>query len=203
MSAVYSLKEGASRVIVSIPHSGTHLAGLDERLTHAALQKPDTDWHLPRLYGFLADMDVTVIAAKYSRYVVDLNRDPAGASLYPGQNVTELCPTTLFDEGDIYYDGQKPDSDEISQRVAACWHPYHDALAAQIERVKAKHGQAVLFDAHSIASQVPRFFEGQLPDFNLGTNDGDSCDVTLAEQAFSVLAKAKKYSAVQIGRAHV
>ena len=200
MSGVCHLTEGAGPLVVSIPHCGTDLATLDQRMTPTAQQMPDTDWHLPRLYDFLDHMDVTVIAANYSRYVIDLNREPLGKSLYPGQNVTELCPTTLFNEAPIYQDGQQPTANEISDRVQTFWYPYHEEIQAQLDRVKALHGRATLFDAHSIASHVPRFFEGRLPDFNLGTNDGKSCDAVLAGNAHDILKDAADYSAVLNGR---
>jgi len=183
-----------------MPHSGEELGPYAGRMTAAALKIADTDWHLPRLYSFLADMDATVLHAHYSRYVIDLNRDPSGKSLYPGQNVTELCPTTTFDEQPVYLPGETPHEAEQRDRVAHYWKPYHNALAAEIERVRHIHGYALLWDAHSIRSEVPRFFGGRLPDFNLGTNDGLSCSPDLAEAVYDVAAKAEGYSAVLNGR---
>lgn len=200
MTEVFDLRRGHSPLIISMPHSGEELGAYAARMTADALKIADTDWHLPALYGFLADMDVTVLHAHYSRYVIDLNRDPSGKSLYPGQNVTELCPTTTFDERPIYLAGEAPHAAEERDRVSHFWQPYHNALNAEIERVRHIHGYALLWDAHSIRSQVPRFFGGRLPDFNLGTNDGQSCAPDLAEAVYKAAAVADGYDAVLNGR---
>jgi N-formylglutamate amidohydrolase len=183
---VYALERGDGPLIVSMPHCGTELAaGLAERLTPAALTLADTDWHIPRLYDFLRGRGVTMLAARLSRYVIDLNRPPDGASLYPGQATTDLCPTTLFDGAPLYRDGRGLTVDEVADRRQAYWQPYHDALAGEIERVKARHGYALVYDAHSIRSEIPRLFEGRLPDLNLGTARGSSLtpDLRAALQA--------------------
>nr|WP_262690332.1 N-formylglutamate deformylase [Kordiimonas aestuarii] len=200
MSAVYTLSRGHSPLIVSMPHSGEALGPFAPRMTDAAHRIADTDWHLPRLYAFLGDMGATVLSANYSRYVIDLNRDPSGKSLYPGQNVTELCPTTTFAEEPIYRQGETPGVADVSERTKTYWHPYHTALTAEIERVKAEHGYALLWDAHSIRSHVPRFFEGCLPDFNLGTNEGASCDAGLAQQVYTAAKGAESFTSVLNGR---
>jgi len=200
VTEVFDLKRGHSPLIVSMPHSGEELGPFAARMTASALKIADTDWHLDKLYDFLADMDVTVIHAHYSRYVVDLNRNPSGESLYPGQSVTELCPTTTFDHEPIYLPGEEPGEAEVRSRVEAYWWPYHNALNAEIERVRHDFGHAVLWDAHSIRSQVPRFFDGTLPDFNLGTNEGLTCASSLAKQVFKVADRANGFSAILNGR---
>ncbi|TNE63847.1 MAG: N-formylglutamate deformylase [Alphaproteobacteria bacterium] len=198
--AIYNLRRGSAPLVVSMPHAGESLGPFAPRMTAVARRIADTDWHLPRLYDFLADLDVTTLSARYSRYVVDLNRDPSGKSLYPGQSVTELCPTSTFDSEPLYDAGESPTGDEIAERVKLYWQPYHAALAAEIERVKAEHGYALLWDAHSIRSHVPRFFEGRLPDFNLGTNGGETCGPGLGERLLAVADAAPGFSAVLNGR---
>jgi len=200
LSDVYSLRRGNSPLLVSMPHSGENLGVYADRMTDAARCKADTDWHLPKLYEFLGALDATVIAANYSRYVIDLNRDPSGKSLYPGQNVTELCPTTTFEEELIYLRNQEPDNAEVKARVQTYWHPYHTAIEAELVRLKAEYGYALLWDAHSIASEVPRFFEGCLPDFNLGTNTGGSCGEGLGEALLAEAQRHAGYTAVLNGR---
>lgn len=197
----YDLKIGDSPLILSQPHPGIMLPdGMDKRLTNEARKLPDTDWHIPHLYADCANaLNATVISAKYSRYLIDLNRDPKGASLYPGQNVTELCPTGLFDDGPIYLDGEEPGDDEISERIHQYWHPYHSELAKQIERIKNKFGFVLLYDCHSIRSVVPRFFDGTLPDLNIGSGDGSSTDQTLVDRLGNDLS-ACKYSHIINGR---
>jgi N-formylglutamate deformylase len=145
-------------------------------------------------------MGTSILLATHSRYVVDLNRPPDGASLYPGQSVTGLCPVDTFDNMPLYADGVGPSEGEIAERRAAIWHPYHDQLAAELVRIKSHHGIAMLWDAHSIRSVVPRFFEGKLPDFNLGTADGASCDPALAQHLLAIAQAAPATSAVLNGR---
>ncbi|PWC87271.1 N-formylglutamate amidohydrolase [Azospirillum sp. TSH100] len=188
---VFDLVRGEGPLVVSMPHCGTELSpGLAERLTDEALTLRDTDWHMPRLYGFAGNMGATLLSARYSRYVIDLNRPPDGESLYPGQATTGLCPDILFDGTPLYRDGQAPDADEVAQRVEGYWRPYHAALAAELARVKARHGFALLYDAHSIRSHVPRLFDGRLHDLNLGTARGTSCDPQLAARVVTAMESA-------------
>lgn len=175
MSSAITLHEGSSPVILSAPHVGTKLPrALDERLNERGRMLADTDWHVDRLYhGCLAN--ATTIAAQYSRYVVDLNRPPEGGSLYPGQNTTATCPTTDFDGHPIYRTGQEPDEAEVAERVATYHAPYHTAIREQIERLWARHGAVLLYDCHSIRSVIPHLFDGELPQLNIGTNEGATC----------------------------
>jgi len=199
--APFLFRAGRTSLLVSMPHVGTHVPDdIAADLTERALGLPDTDWHVDRLYDFLGDLGASVITATHSRYVIDLNRAPDGSDLYPGKDTTELCPTAAFDRAPLYRGGRLPDGEEIARRVATYWQPYHTALAAELERLKAMHGAALLWDAHSIASEVPRFFEGRLPDFNLGSNGGASCDPELAQRVMAVAEAAQGYSAVLDGR---
>jgi N-formylglutamate deformylase len=194
---------GRSPLVVSMPHVGLHVPGaLAGRLTAEARPLPDTDWHVDRLYGFLDALDATVIAATHSRYVIDLNRAPDSRALYPGADNTELCPTTTFDRAPIYRAGQEPDADEVAERRERYWQPYHERLGAALDDVRRAHGLAVLWDAHSIRSQVPRFFEGRLPDLNLGTAGGTSAAGDLTQRVVAVAAAAGDagYSHVLDGR---
>ncbi len=197
----FVFRAGRTPLLVGMPHVGTHIpADIAADLTDHALTVPDTDWHVDLLYDFLGDLGASVIAATHSRYVVDLNRAPDGADLYPGRDTTELCPTTGFDREPLYRDGRRPDGAEIARRVSLYWEPYHTALAAELARLQAMHGVALLWDAHSIASEVPRFFEGRLPDLNIGTNGGASCDPSLAAHVMEVAEAAEGFSAVRDGR---
>jgi N-formylglutamate deformylase len=148
-------------------------------MTGIAKTLPDTDWHVDRLYDFLDDLDASVLAATQSRYVIDLNRAPDDKPLYPGASNTGLCPTTTFDEEPIYLDGREPDGAEIETRKNRVFRPYHQRLASALTAIEERHGYALLWDAHSIRSRVPRFFEGRLPDLNLGSADGVSADAEL------------------------
>lgn len=201
MSEIFDLSMGNSPLILSQPHAGLKLSpGMDVLLTEEAATLPDTDWHMPELYSDIAkELDATVISAQYSRFVVDLNRNPEGASLYPGQDVTELCPTTLFDAKPIYQKDQAPDKAEIEHRKSVFWRPYHAEIVRQIERIHRKFGYVILYDCHSIRSVVPRFFDGTLPDLNLGTADHSSCAPEMIEELSTSLEKCP-FSHVLNGR---
>ncbi len=199
--APFVFHRGTRPLLISMPHVGTCVPpAIAARLTPEGREVHDTDWHLGRLYAFAREMGASILMATHSRYVVDLNRPPDGASLYPGQSVTGLCPVDTFDNTPLYADGTGPDEAEIAARREAVWRPYHEQLAAELARLKAQHGTAMLWDAHSIRSVLPRFFEGKLPDFNLGTADGASCDPTLAQQLLAIAQRAPGFTAVLNGR---
>jgi len=174
------IHRGHAPLIISLPHTGTEIpADIEPRLVSRWLARKDADWWVDRLYAFAEDMGATLVRTAISRTVIDVNRDPSGASLYPGQATTELCPTTTFDGEPLYRDDQAPDEAEIARRREAYFEPYHAALRAEIDRLRAVHPRVVLYEAHSIRSRVPRLFDGELPQFNLGTNSGASCDAAL------------------------
>ena len=199
--APFVFHQGTQPLLISMPHAGTYVPPtLAARFTEEARQVPDTDWHMERLYAFAKDMGASILAATHSRYVVDLNRPPDGASLYPGQSVTGLCPVDTFDDTPIYTRGDVPDDSEIAARRDAVWAPYHAQLRAELDRIRAQHGVAVLWDAHSIRSVLPRFFEGKLPDLNLGTADGASCSPALAQELLAIARSAPGYTGVLNGR---
>lgn len=192
---------GEGPLLVSMPHVGTHLPdALAGRMTAAAHGVPDTDWHVDRLYDFAAGLGAHRLIATHSRYVIDLNRPPDGKQLYPGASNTELCPTTTFDELPIYEPGAAPTAAEVAERIERHWRPYHAKLREALAAIRAKHGFALLFDAHSIRSEVPRFFSGRLPDINLGTADGASAPPELAARLIEVAGEAENYSSVLNGR---
>lgn len=201
MSDVFTLVRGSAPLVVSAPHVGTYIPpALGATMTAEAVTVPDTDWHVDRLYEFAFALGASMIAATHSRFVVDLNRDPDGKPLYPGASNTELCPQGTFAAGPVYRDGRVPDAAEIARRVERYWRPYHDALAGELARVRSTHGTVVLWDAHSIVSRAPRFFDGVLPDFNLGTADGASCDPALAARIETLLRGASRFTTVHNGR---
>ena len=175
-----SITPGVAPLIVSIPHAGTIIPGDISGLASHELARRDADHHVDRLYAFAADLGATILHSRISRTVTDLNRDPSGQSLYPGQATTGLCPTTTFDGEPLYAAGSEPDAAEIARRRRIWFDPYHGALREQIERLRALHPAIVLYDAHSIRSHVSRLFEGELPEFNIGSYDGVSCDPALA-----------------------
>lgn len=204
MDKTYNFYSGNAPLLISMPHVGTGIPkDLRCRLTSEALLLPDVDWHLPILYDMAKDFDVSVISAEYARYVIDLNRSPESTSLYPGQDVTGLCPVDTFAKNAIYQDGKEPCDNEIKERIGKYWQPYHQKLADELQRILAIHGVAILWDAHSIASHVPRFFTGQLPDLNFGTSDSSSCNISLQNALAATMHEsihAENYSHVFNGR---
>ena len=169
------------------------------QLTAAPQALADTDWHLDQLYDGLVP-DATIVGANIHRYVIDANRDPGGQSLYPGQNTTGLCPLTDFEGQPIYRDGHEPTPEEIARRLALYHAPYHAALAAELERVRRRHGVVVLYDCHSIRSRIAFLFDGQLPDLNVGTNNGVTCAPAMEAAVATICADAPGYTSVLNGR---
>ena len=198
---VYSLLRGNAPLLVSLPHVGTAIPDdLQARYVDRALAVEDTDWHLDLLYAFVPGLGASLIVPRHSRYVIDLNRPPEDAPMYAGVNNTELCPTRFFTGDPLYRAGLAPGADEVSRRRATFWRPYHDAVAAELARLKAVHGFAVLFDGHSIKSELPWLFDGRLPDLNLGTVDGASCAPSLRAALVDVLERQTAFTQVVDGR---
>lgn len=195
------IARGDAPLVVSIPHAGGEIReDCWENLSDdGALVRNDTDWWVDRLYQFAPELGATVVQTRLSRTMIDVNRDPHGQSLYPGQATTELCPTTDFDGRPLYEGGRVPEPAEIARRLAAYHRPYHDALSAEIERLKQIHGTIVLWDAHSIRSRIPRLFDGELPNLNFGTNGGASCSPGLIARLEAVAATSD-YTHVTNGR---
>jgi formiminoglutamase len=194
------IQRGEAQLIVSMPHTGTEIPPeIESHLVSPWLGRKDADWHIEKLYDFAVALDATIIRTSNSRTMIDCNRDPSGASLYPGQATTELCPTTTFDGEPLYRDGCGPDADEIARRRTRYFDHYHAAIASEITRLKSRHDKVVLFDAHSIRSRIPRLFEDDLPNFNIGTNGGKSCDQTLT-RAVEAVCKSTPLSWVTNGR---
>ena len=197
----FQFKAGTLPFLVSMPHVGTAIPDdIAARLSPAALARPDTDWHLVELYDFLEAMGASTISARWSRYVIDLNRPPENTNLYPGMDTTGLCPVDTFGSAPLYQLGMEPDEAEVRARLERYWRPYHAQVRAELDRLLAIHGKVVLWDAHSIASVVPRFFEGRLPDLNFGTACGDSCDPGLEKAVVDVARAQDRFTVAVNGR---
>ena len=197
----FTLHRGHSPLLLSLPHVGTRIPpDLQPRYVARASALEDTDWHLAALYGFARDLGASLLVPLHSRWVIDLNRPPENAPMYPGVNNTELCPTRFFTGDPLYPPGQAPDDAEVQQRLASYWRPYHSALAAELARLKAQHGHALLWDCHSIRSQLPWLFDGHLPELNLGTANASSCQPGLRTALMQVLAGQSAFSHVTDGR---
>ncbi|MFC0350002.1 N-formylglutamate deformylase [Undibacterium danionis] len=190
MSAPFHFIQGQVPLLISMPHVGTQIPpDVLAKMNPVAEYKADTDWHLPLLYNMREALGASLIHAEYSRYLIDLNRPSDDMNLYPGQDTTGLCPVDTFAKEALYRPGQNPDANEIQRRVQTYWQPYHQQLQAELQRLRDLHGIAILWDAHSIASQVPRFFEGRLPDLNFGTADQKSCDSGLQAALAQVMVQ--------------
>jgi N-formylglutamate deformylase len=186
---VIELTRGDAPLLVGLPHTGIDIPfGIADRLASPWLALKDTDWHVEKLYDFAASLGATVLRTPWSRTVIDVNRDPSGVSLYPGQATTELCPTTTFDGEPLYPPGEELTVEEIAERRVKYFDPYHAALRKQIGRLLTMHERVVLYDCHSIRSVIPRLFDGELPQFNIGTADGKSCDPHLTAMVEGVVA---------------
>ena len=200
-NAIYTLTQGSVPLLVSMPHIGTHIpAELRAHYVPRALEVEDTDWHLARLYNFLETLGASVLMPKTSRYVIDLNRPPDDAPMYPGASNTELCPTRFFTGEPLYLSGQEPDAAERARRRDVVWQPYHSALASELARLKALHGYALLWDAHSIRSEIPWLFEGRLPDLNIGTASGASASDAITAAVVQAFSAQTQFSTAVNGR---
>lgn len=197
----YALQCGTTPLVVSLPHIGIEIPeALKSRYVDRALAVEDTDWHLEKLYDFAGAFGASVIAPKFSRYVIDLNRPPDNTPMYPGASNTELCPSTFFNGDALYRDGFKPSQTDVDHRREIYWRPYHDALRSELARVREKFGYALLWDGHSIRSEIPWLFEGKLPDLNLGTASGASCDASLRTRLAECLASDTRKTHAVDGR---
>jgi len=200
MDKVLSFHQGRLPLLISMPHAGLRLTpAVEQGLVESARSLPDTDWHIPRLYDFAREMGASVVAAEYSRFVIDLNRPDDDKPLYAGAT-TGLYPATLFDGEPLFQAGMTPSAQERATYLEQIWRPYHATVRTELARLRESFGYALLWDAHSIRSQIPHLFDGQLPDFNLGTFNGASCDPALAERLLAVCAEASGYSHVLNGR---
>ncbi len=200
-SDLVTLQCGSVPLLVSFPHVGTELPPeVAACLVDDALAVADTDWHLESLYAFVRELGASTLVPRVSRYCIDLNRPPENTPMYAGANNTELCPTRAFSGEPIYRKGKAPDAAEVERRLQHYWRPYHAALASELARLKAVHGYALLFDAHSIKSALPWLFDGRLPDLNLGTASGESCGAPLREALARVLQGQSRYTHAVDGR---
>jgi len=198
---IFDYLPGDLPLLISFPHSGTYVPPeLDARLRPQVLDLPDTDWFVPQLYDFFRDLGASVIRATHTRYVVDLNRPPDGAPLYPGQRETTVCPIETFGGEALYLDGANPTAAEIADRLPMYWQPYHDKLEEVTRDLAGRHGHCVLWDAHSIVSRLPGLFDGRLPDLNVGTAGGRSCSPALLGRILASLSVQKQFSFVVDGR---
>lgn len=196
VNPIFTFHAGSLPLLISIPHAGVEVpADIQRRFTAAGRDLPDTDWYVDQLYEFAKDMGASIIKANLSRYVVDLNRSPDSQPLYQSNATSPVCPSLTFAGDAIYADAAEPDQSEIRQRIDAYWQPYHHRLAAELERIKAKHGRALLWDAHSIASEVPALFDGLLPAFNFGTRDHASCPEHIARSLVRLVEEEDVFTA--------
>lgn len=195
---IVEVDRGTGPIVLGLPHTGTWIPDdIAARLTPLGRTLADTDWHIERLYDGLLD-GVTTVRATFHRYVIDANRDPSGASLYPGQNTTGLVPLTDFDGEPLWL--KPPTEAEIAARRKRYHAPYHAALRSELDAAIKRHGIAILYDCHSIRAKIPFLFDGKLPDFNIGTNQGQSCAATLEARVVATCAADPAYSSVLNGR---
>lgn len=200
MNSWLLVARGDAPIIISIPHTGTFIPpAIERRLASPWLARKDTDWWVEKLYDFSSTLGITCVRTTISRTVIDVNRDPSGASLYPGQTTTALCPLTTFDSERLYMSGKEPGSDEVSSRRHDYFDPYHDALNEEVARLRRRYRNILLYDAHSIRSAIPYLFEGTLPHLNIGTNGGRAAHPSFSE-AMELACAHSEFSFVTDGR---
>jgi N-formylglutamate deformylase len=197
----FRFRAGSEPLLISMPHVGTDIPDdIAAIMAPIALARADTDWHLEQLYAFAEEMGASTLAARWSRYVIDVNRPLDDTNLYPGLDTTGLCPVDTFARAPLYQPGRTPSDIEVKRRLQRYWQPYHQQLRTELARLLALHGRVVLWDAHSIASMVPRFFDGRLPDLNVGTASGASCAAGLARAVVDVAQGKQQFTVAVNGR---
>ena len=195
MTKDYLFHHRNSPILISVPHDGSYIPKhIMHNMHEIAHSTSDRDFFVAQLFSFAKDFDISLLKTNISRYVIDMNRPGDNSSLYPGMSTTELCSTTSFDNEQLYI--KKPTSDDIQQRITKYWLPYHQVIKDKLDVIKEQHGFAILIDAHSIKSKVERFFSGQLPDINIGTNSGASCSIEIENKIRTVLESQNKFSFV-------
>jgi N-formylglutamate deformylase len=195
-----TVQQGSAPLLLCMPHTGTDLPeGIADTLVSSWLARKDTDWWIERLYAFAGQLGASVVRTGLSRTVIDANRDPSGVSLYPGLATTELCPTTTFDGEPLYRAAATLSAQDVAARRQEYFEPYHRAVQGEIARLRTLHPVIVLYDCHSIRSQIPRLFTGTLPHFNLGTFAGASCAPALTAR-IEQLCDATDFTRVTNGR---
>ncbi len=201
MPEFFNYYRGESAILVSFPHDGTEFPPpIKRRLNRHGINNTDCDWHISELYQNVLSSDISRIKARFSRYVVDLNRPSDGGLLYPGRMETGICPLTTFDGIPIYLPGEQPGEYEIRTRIETYWQPYHDRLQSELKRIRDRHGYAILWEAHSIRGQAPELFDGELPDLNFGTAGGRSCGEMIIAPLVKYAGNASDYSVTFNGR---
>jgi N-formylglutamate deformylase len=205
MSNVYTIRAPSTKkipILISVPHCGTAFPDeLKDQYKPELIQTPDdTDWFVDKLYDFAPALGVTMITAHYSRWVIDLNRDPQSKPLYSdGRIITELCPTTTFLGEALYRDERKEiSSSEIERRVKEYYRPYHAKLEESLDGLKQKFGKVLLWDCHSIRQLVPTIRKEKFPDLILGDADGTSASKDLIQPALDSL----KASSLKLSHNH-
>lgn len=180
-------------ILISFPHSGDFIPPtLKSAYREEAIAFiDDTDWYLPELYQFASEMGITCIKANYSRWVIDLNRDPHSVPLYnDGRLITGLCTHTDFLGNPIYKEGQAPDQKAVDSRLDTYFWPYYQAVQKILSGFVMDFGKGILYDSHSIRSVVPSIQKERFPDMILGTADGASADEGIIERALGVLRES-------------
>lgn len=179
----------AKPLLVSVPHCGVEFPeDLKAQFLPEVLHHPeDTDWFVDRLYGFAPAMGITLVHARFSRYVIDLNRDPENRSLYRTRRETALVPKKTFAGGSLYR-GEPPEQAEIERRKERFYWPYYQEIQKRLDLLKREHGQVIFFDAHSIRHQVLSIQPEPFADLILGSRDGTSADVRLIQAGIEVLS---------------
>ena len=192
-----------SPVVVEIPHAGTDVPSrfLATLVAPARSLGRDADLYVDSLYADAPDVGASLLIARVSRYVIDLNRGEADVDA----DVVENGPQApRYNHGLVWRttsDGDRALSRpltrlELEDRLDAVYRPYHRALATELERKRQKFGVAVLLAAHSMPS-VGRSTGGApgvvRADVVPGTRGRTTAAVALID-AVDALARTRKWS---------
>lgn len=179
-------------IIISIPHCGTDIPDeiKADYIPEQAEGLDDTDWFLQQLYDFAPELGITIVHARYNRWVIDLNRDPESVPLYnDGRIITGLTSTTDFLGNPIYKAGAEPDQKEVERRLETYYWPYYKQVQALLDERIAEFGKVILWDAHSIRESVPTIRQEKFPEMILGNADQTSADMEYIDIALNTLSE--------------
>ena len=182
-------------IVISVPHCGVAFPeDIREQYVAELIENPeDTDWFVDRLYDFAPAMGITMIKAHYSRWVIDLNRNPESTPLYnDGRVITALTTSTNF-LGTSIYKNSPPDTTEVQRRLEQYYRPYHQKISDLLDDLQKEFDNVLLYDAHSIKQLVPTIHTEAFPDLLLGSNDEKSAHADLIQIALKALG-AGNYS---------
>ena len=185
----------AAPIVFASPHSGNFYPETMVSALRVPLMdvRRTEDAFVDELFASAPSHGAHLLAARFGRSVVDLNRDPHEldpAMFHDGPPRACALPTPRVEaglgclpkvgaKGEAIY-GRLLSKAEGEQRLAGVHDVYHGQLAALLDTQRALHGRALLVDCHSMPSVQPG--RRNLTDIVLGDRFGSSSDPRLVNR---------------------